>query len=210
MIPHFIYKQCISVFSFGRGVGFTYNYVFECNGHELTLSQCNHEHVGWYSCKHYQEAGVECHRPRKVADTVRISGAGTYTGGYSGFLEVKVDEHNQWYKVCDESWGLTQARVVCRELDLGFGKLGSLRASRRHPNVTYVNVRHQCTGDEFQLSDCITKILTLEKTIGFNATSEEDTAEQGNRTDKPNEAGSCDSGFAWVECSPGRFTHHYW
>ena len=190
------------MFSFGRGVGFTYNCGFKCNGHESTLSHCKAKHRRWSSCEHYQEAGVECRRPRKVADTVRIS------GGYSGFLEVKDDVCNQWYRVCDKGWGLAQARVVCRELDLGFGKLGSLHANS--DNVTYINVGYRCTGDECQLADCITEITGNECQLA-DCITEIPTPDTPTDScmNNLNEADDCASGFAWVECSPGTLTHHY-
>ncbi|XP_036439512.1 scavenger receptor cysteine-rich type 1 protein M130-like isoform X2 [Colossoma macropomum] len=84
------------------------------------------------------------------SDSVRlVDGAGRC----SGRLEVKA--HQSWTTVCEASFDLQDAEVVCRELDCGppLTLQGALYGEGKHP---FGNKEFQCKGTENRLLTCST------------------------------------------------------
>uniref|UniRef100_A0A8C9SK53 SRCR domain-containing protein n=1 Tax=Scleropages formosus TaxID=113540 RepID=A0A8C9SK53_SCLFO len=169
---------------FGEGSGPIWPDVFQCHGNETQLSQCAVSPWSRAACSHGQDVGVICsalstYMPttfemiqRHVAfiftgsspqvsfltlsapvdhRSLRLMGG---DGDCAGRLEVF--HEGSWGTVCDDSWGLAEAQVACRQLRCGTA------LSRQNPVPAYFGPgsgpiwlgRLGCTGSESSLWDC--------------------------------------------------------
>ncbi|XP_051746084.1 deleted in malignant brain tumors 1 protein-like [Ctenopharyngodon idella] len=113
-----------------------------CTGSESSLKECQFSGLVDSLCTHSQDAGVIC-------GEVRLVNGGS---SCSGRVEVLID--NQWGTVCGDSWDMTDAEVVCRELGCGSpvevktdGYFGSGIGKIWMDDV-------KCTGTETSLKNC--------------------------------------------------------
>uniref|UniRef100_A0A8C3SRN1 Soluble scavenger receptor cysteine-rich domain-containing protein SSC5D n=1 Tax=Chelydra serpentina TaxID=8475 RepID=A0A8C3SRN1_CHESE len=130
---------------FGRGSDRIWLDDVNCTGTEVALSDCRAQLWGDNNCNHREDAGVVC---SEVAQ-LRLVNSPSHCAGRIELL------HNQkWGTVCDHSWDLQDAGVVCRQLGCGtaLSAPGGARFGRGSDRIwlDYVN----CTGTEVALSDC--------------------------------------------------------
>uniref|UniRef100_A0A8C1S701 Si:ch211-161n3.4 n=1 Tax=Cyprinus carpio TaxID=7962 RepID=A0A8C1S701_CYPCA len=93
---------------FGEGSGEIWADVFDCDGNETKLSECSISSWSRADCSHRRDVGVICSR------SIRLVGSG---GDCAGRLEVF--HSGSWGTVCDDSWDIKDAHVVCRQLQCG-------------------------------------------------------------------------------------------
>ncbi|XP_043962312.1 deleted in malignant brain tumors 1 protein-like [Gambusia affinis] len=96
---------------YGKGQDQVWLDDIDCTGHEKSLSDCPHRGFGEHDCDHHEDAGVIC------SENVRLSNG---TDSCSGRVEVFHNGH--WGKICSDSWGGTEATVLCKELSCGSPK----------------------------------------------------------------------------------------
>ncbi|XP_061299944.1 deleted in malignant brain tumors 1 protein-like [Pezoporus flaviventris] len=128
-----------------------------CSGMEAALASCGSEGWGKSGCGHGEDAAVVC------ADTSNHP-IPTRTGPIelrlvngsdrcSGRLEVRQD--SQWETVCDGTWSIPEATVVCREL--GCGAVASAYGGAHFGQGSGPIWLHriQCNGSEAALAQCL-------------------------------------------------------
>ncbi|XP_026097037.1 scavenger receptor cysteine-rich type 1 protein M130-like [Carassius auratus] len=130
---------------FGPGSGPVWMSYVMCTGSESTLKNCGSTGWGKTSCDHYKDAGVRC----SDSVNVRLVNGSSRCAG-----RVEVLHRGQWGTVCDEDWDMTDAAVVCRELDCGepVDSLGDAHFGQGSGPIWMSNVL--CTGTESTLKKC--------------------------------------------------------
>ncbi|KAG3263942.1 deleted in malignant brain tumors 1 [Ictidomys tridecemlineatus] len=146
---------------FKRGVGPIALDDVECMGTEARLWQCLHS--GWFThnCGHHEDAGAICSASRPSptpAAAVRYttSGLGLRLANGSSRCEgrVEVFHGNTWGTVCDDSWSIEDAHVVCRQLGCGLA-LSALPGASFSPGSGGILLDDvHCTGSEASLEQC--------------------------------------------------------
>ncbi|MCI4388670.1 hypothetical protein PGIGA_G00088700 [Pangasianodon gigas] len=134
---------------FGEGSGHIWADVFDCQGNETHLSQCDISSWSRAACSHKHDAGVICNGSSVAfhEGRVRLSGGSECQG------EVEIYFRQDWRRVLLDSWSLSEASVLCRQL--GCGSVLSYRSSpstteQKHTCVTSFS----CSGSEAHLGNC--------------------------------------------------------
>ncbi|MBN3300214.1 WC11 protein, partial [Amia calva] len=129
---------------FETGSGPKWLDMVKCRGHESVLWQCPAAPWGRNECQDPEEAEIRCARPR-----LRLVGP---DGRCSGMVEVC--HRGVWGTVCDDSWDLQDARVVCRELGCGSALSAPQGAQWGEGSGTVWLDEVSCRGTERALLEC--------------------------------------------------------
>ncbi|XP_076734841.1 scavenger receptor cysteine-rich domain-containing protein DMBT1 isoform X3 [Maylandia zebra] len=131
----------------GQGTGTIWMDEVSCTGRESKLSECRHSGFGSHNCRHSEDTGVIC---QEIQENVRLVNGGN--GSCSG--RVEIFDSGQWGTVCDDSWGLEDAQVVCRQL--GCGRVLSAPTNTQFGQGTGPIWMDEvgCTGGEINLFEC--------------------------------------------------------
>lgn len=86
-----------------------------CSGNENAITNCSF--AGWatHNCDHQEDAGVVCRNGTTEAPPELMVRLVNGTDAYSGRVEVRLTD-GVWGTVCDDSWNLIDAGVVCEQL----------------------------------------------------------------------------------------------
>ncbi|KAJ8031271.1 Deleted in malignant brain tumors 1 protein [Holothuria leucospilota] len=129
----------------GEGVDTIWLSRVNCAGSESNLAACGNNGWGIHSCTHSEDAGVRCNSDVEL----RLVGGSSNNEG-----RVEVFYDGQWGTICDDSWGDSDADVVCRQL--GFGDSGTAVGSAEYGQgvgqIWLDNV--SCTGSESNIGLC--------------------------------------------------------
>ncbi|XP_066510083.1 antigen WC1.1-like [Hoplias malabaricus] len=135
---------------FGEGSDRIWADVFDCQGNETHLSQCPISSWSRAACSHKQDAGVICTNSSLALHEGRVR----LSGGRECEGEVEVYFSQDWRRVLLDSWSVSEASVVCRQLGCG-SVLNFSPSSSSSPEHTHTCVRgFNCSGSEAHLGNC--------------------------------------------------------
>uniref|UniRef100_A0A8C1XRP3 SRCR domain-containing protein n=1 Tax=Cyprinus carpio TaxID=7962 RepID=A0A8C1XRP3_CYPCA len=98
---------------FGEGSDEIWADVFDCDGNETKLSECSISSWSRAECSHSRDVGVICSGERILLINVLVGSGGDCAG------RLEVFHSGSWGTVCDDSWDIKDAHVVCRQLQCG-------------------------------------------------------------------------------------------
>ncbi|XP_038067599.1 deleted in malignant brain tumors 1 protein-like isoform X2 [Patiria miniata] len=130
-----------------------------CYGEESTLADCSH--AGWtvHNCEHSEDVGVICSSSASAAPEVSgvPDGSVRLEGGSSAHEgRVEVYYRGSWGTVCDDSWDINAASVVCRQLGFTSAEaaLNSQEAGFGMGERRILLDEVECSGEESNLYEC--------------------------------------------------------
>ncbi|MGH0155047.1 UNVERIFIED_CONTAM: hypothetical protein FKN15_028840 [Acipenser sinensis] len=131
---------------FGEGSDPIWADKFSCEGTETHLSKCPISAWRHKPCTHVNDVGIVC---SAQTGRVRLAEGPSRCEG-----RVEFYYNRTWGRVLHDSWGITEASVVCRELDCGSAMevSNSYRYGTGDSDVCLTGIR--CTGDESHLINC--------------------------------------------------------
>ncbi|KFQ69199.1 Deleted in malignant brain tumors 1 protein, partial [Phaethon lepturus] len=172
---------------YGEGSGQIWLDDVNCTGAESDLWACPSRAWGQHNCQHKEDAGVLCSdtNPEGTAaceqqlvshvgpstnsedrEKLRVIGA---EDGCSGRVEIW--HQGSWGTVCDDSWDVADANVVCRQLGCGSALSALSEAAFGEGTGPIWLQKVHCKGTELSLWDCPAKPL-----FGKNCDHKEDAA----------------------------------
>ncbi|XP_047659912.1 antigen WC1.1-like [Tachysurus fulvidraco] len=134
---------------FGEGSNHIWADVFDCQGKETHLSQCGVSSWSRAACSHKYDAGVICNRSSVALHEgrVRLSGGSECQG------EVEIYFRQDWRRVLLDSWSLSEASVLCRQLGCG-SVLNYLSSPSTTEHKHMCVTGFSCSGSEEHLRNC--------------------------------------------------------
>ena len=100
----------LSFAAFGAGTGSIWLDNVQCVGTETRLIDCPANTIGVHNCIHFEDASVRCGTCSE--GSIRLVNGATSMQG-----RVEICHSNVWGTVCDDFWGVSDAVVVCRQLN---------------------------------------------------------------------------------------------
>ncbi|NXA55966.1 C163A protein, partial [Nothocercus julius] len=139
-------------FQYGRGSGPTWLDHIECTEQHSSLWQCQSDPWHPQSCDNRaEETHISCTEKEKL----RITGG---EDGCSGRVEIW--HQGSWGTICDDSWDMADADVVCRQLGCGSAVSALSEAAFGKGTGPIWLEKVHCKGTELSLWDCPTQFLS--------------------------------------------------
>ncbi|XP_071945661.1 scavenger receptor cysteine-rich domain-containing protein DMBT1-like [Antedon mediterranea] len=132
--------------AFGQGTGPILYDDVRCTGTEEDIAHCPNIGIRVHNCGHHEDASVVC---GAMSFEVRL------VGGFSsseGRVEVLLG--GNWGTVCDDSWDLNDAQVVCRQLELPAATSAPQRAHFGQGSGPILLDDVACTASEQNIGAC--------------------------------------------------------
>ncbi|XP_026101663.1 deleted in malignant brain tumors 1 protein-like, partial [Carassius auratus] len=137
--------QVLGAAAFDKGDAQMWTQEIQCRGNESQIHLCPTSPSHENNCSHNSDVGLVC--AERV--NVRLIGGHRHCAG-----RVEVLHRGQWGTVCDDSWDMADAAVVCRELDCG-EPVDALSAAHFGSGSGRVWMSTLlCTGTESTLKNC--------------------------------------------------------
>ncbi|NWY21793.1 WC11 protein, partial [Aphelocoma coerulescens] len=171
-------------FKYGRGSGPTWLDHIECTEQHSSLWQCQSDPWNPQSCDNRAEethitctgrreatspaAFAECPNSTSCSDRekLRVMGGEDECSG-----RVEIWHQGSWGTICDDTWDMADANVVCRQLGCGSAVSALSEAAFGEGTGPIWLEKVHCKGTELSLWDCPTKPL-----LGKNCDHKEDAA----------------------------------
>uniref|UniRef100_A0A3B4E861 SRCR domain-containing protein n=1 Tax=Pygocentrus nattereri TaxID=42514 RepID=A0A3B4E861_PYGNA len=135
--------EVLGAAAFGRGEGQVWSEELQCRGNESQIHFCPTSSSLKHNCSHDSDVGLVC------ADSVRLVDGGSHCAG-----RVEVLHRGQWGTVCEFSWDMRDAAVVCRELGCGEA-VAALSRAHFGPGSGQIWMDYvSCSGSESTLKNC--------------------------------------------------------
>ncbi|NXY87585.1 C163A protein, partial [Alcedo cyanopectus] len=150
-------------FQYSRGAGPTWLDHIECTERHSLLWQCQSDPWNPQSCDNRAE---ETHISCTDREKLRVTGGKDECSG-----RVEIWQQGSWGTVCDDSWDLADADVVCRQLGCGSAVSALSEAAFGEGTGPIWMEKVHCKGTELSLWDCPAKPL-----FGKNCDHKEDAA----------------------------------
>uniref|UniRef100_A0A8D2AKV7 SRCR domain-containing protein n=1 Tax=Sciurus vulgaris TaxID=55149 RepID=A0A8D2AKV7_SCIVU len=118
---------------------------FHCSGSESFLWNCPVTALGVPACAHGDTASVVCLDSRELR---LVDGGGRCAG------RVEILQQGSWGSICDDSWDLSDAHVVCRQLGCGVALEATISAHFGEGSGPIWLDELNCTGEEAHVWQC--------------------------------------------------------
>ncbi|XP_060690398.1 antigen WC1.1-like [Hemiscyllium ocellatum] len=134
--------------TFGSGSGQIWLDDVSCRLHDTLLWQCPSSPWGKHDCNHQEDVGIIC-SGKNCKRKLRLAAGSNNCSG-----RVEIFFSGTWGTVCDDSWDMHDAAVVCRQLNCGepVWAVGKTLLDQANGIIWMDEV--QCKGSELYLWDC--------------------------------------------------------
>ncbi|PIK43387.1 putative deleted in malignant brain tumors 1 protein [Apostichopus japonicus] len=129
--------------SYGKGTGPIWLDDVQCFGSEENILACHKVGVLVHNCGHHEDAGVKCRKE------IRLVGGTTDDEG-----RIEIFLNGAWGTICDDSWGMDDANVACRQLGYSAAEVATSSASYGAGTGQIWLDDVQCDGSEGHILAC--------------------------------------------------------
>ncbi|XP_030421453.1 deleted in malignant brain tumors 1 protein-like isoform X3 [Gopherus evgoodei] len=130
---------------YGEGSGKIWLDDLNCSGNESKLWECSSRGWDQHNCHHYEDAGILCSGSQQVR---LVNGIDRCAG------RVEISYNGTWGTVCDHSWDLSDASIVCKQLRCGHAISATVSAHYGQGSGQIWLDELKCSGTESTLSEC--------------------------------------------------------
>ncbi|XP_025112203.1 deleted in malignant brain tumors 1 protein-like [Pomacea canaliculata] len=104
--------RMLPIGTYPPGTGIIWMDDVDCVGNETNLDACKHRQLGTNNCDHSEDVAVACGPMIPTITQIRLVGGDDHQG------RVEIQHNGFWGTLCDDSWGIKEARVTCNQLGL--------------------------------------------------------------------------------------------